>query len=236
MNNNAIVVGVGPGLGSSLVRKFAHENYNVGMMARNHDKLTTLKEKLQPSAGAIEAYQCDATDQNNVSTAFDSFRNDFGDPSVLVYNAGAFQTGGILEIDADRFEECWQINCHGGFLTAQEVLPSMTANERGTIVFTGATASLRGSEGFSALAVGKFGLRALAQSMAREFGPEGIHVAHVIIDGLIDVPKNRENFPDRDEESFLDPDAIAQTYWQLHQQDQSTWTLELDLRPHIEDF
>lgn len=236
MSRTAAVVGVGPGLGASLAEKFSVEGYDVGIMARSEDSLAEVKTNLSATAGAIEAYPCDATDTDSVETAFNNLRSDFGSPSVLLYNAGAYQPGGVLEIEPDRFEECWRINCHGGFVTAQEVLPDMLDNENGTIIFTGATASLRGSDGFSALAVGKFGLRALAQSMAREFGPEGIHVAHVIVDGQIATPTNLEEFSDRDEDSFLDPDAIAENHWQLHQQDKTTWTLELDLRPYVEEF
>lgn len=236
MAKTAAVVGVGPGLGSSLAKKFSDEHFDVGIMARSEDKLNALKQDLKQTNGTVEAYPCDATDPASVETAFDTLRDDFGSPSVLLYNAGAYQPGGVLEIEPDRFEECWQVNCHGGFVTAQEVLPDMIEDEEGTIIFTGATASLRGSDGFSALAVGKFGLRALAQSMAREFGPQGIHVAHVIVDGQIATPTNREQFPERDEDTFLDPDAIAENYWQLHRQDKTTWTLELDLRPYVEEF
>ena len=124
----------------------------------------------------------------------------------------------------------------GAFYAAQQVLPAMIEAERGTILLTGATASLRGSARFSALAVGKFGLRALAQSMAREFGPQGIHVAHVIIDGQINTPSARERSPEREEHTMLSPDTIAETYWQLHIQDHTAWTLELDLRPAVEGF
>ena len=236
MNQTAAVVGVGPGLGSSLAEKFSSEGYDVGIMARNENNLADVRNDLSSTPGAVEPYSCDATEPESVRTAFDALRNDFESPSVLIYNAGAYQPGGILEIEPQRFEECWEINCHGGFVTSREVLPDLLENEQGTIIFTGATASLRGSEGFSALAVGKFGLRALAQSMAREFGPRGIHVAHVVIDGQIATPTNLEEYPDRDHETFLDPDAIAENYWQLHRQDQSAWTLELDLRPHVEEF
>lgn len=236
MSKTAAVVGVGPGLGSSLAKKFSDENYDVGIMARNEDKLNDIQKNLEQTDGSVKPYPCDATDPDSVKTAFQNLRDDFGPPSVLLYNAGAYQPGSVLEIDPDRFEECWQVNCHGGFVTAREVLPDMLDSEEGTIIFTGATASLRGSDGFSALAVGKFGLRALAQSMAREFGPRGIHVAHVIVDGQIATPTNLGEFPDRDEDSFLDPDAIAENYWQLHRQDKTTWTLELDLRPYVEDF
>jgi NAD(P)-dependent dehydrogenase (short-subunit alcohol dehydrogenase family) len=236
MGQTAAVVGVGPGLGASLAGKFSKEGYDVGILARNEGKLSDIADSLTSTIGTVQPYSCDATEPNQVKKAINRIRKDFGSPEVLIYNAGAYEPGGILDIEPDRFRECWEANCHGGFVTAREVLPDMLENESGTILFTGATASLRGSEGFSALAVGKFGLRALAQSMARQFGPQGIHVAHVIIDGQIDMPKNREQYPDRETETFLDADEIAENYWQLHRQDRSTWTLELDLRPHVEEF
>jgi NAD(P)-dependent dehydrogenase (short-subunit alcohol dehydrogenase family) len=144
--------------------------------------------------------------------------------------------GGILELTPEQFDDCFRANCSGALYGAQEVLPAMLEKERGTLILTGATASLRGSANFAALATGKFGLRALAQSMAREFGPQGIHVAHVVIDGQINTPSLRETQPDREEHTTLSPDAIADTYWQLHAQDPTAWTLELDLRPAVEEF
>jgi NAD(P)-dependent dehydrogenase (short-subunit alcohol dehydrogenase family) len=147
---------------------------------------------------------------------------------VCIYNAGAYTLGGILELTPEQLESSWRIGCLGGLLMAQQVLPAMLERGRGTLLFTGATASLRGSARFAGLAVGKFGLRALAQSMAREFGPRGIHVAHVIIDGMIGTGSGS---PAR-----LSPDAIAETYWQLHRQDPTAWTQEMDLRPAPEKF
>jgi len=144
--------------------------------------------------------------------------------------------GGILELSPEQFDDCFRANCSGAFYGAQQVLPAMVERGRGTIILTGATAALRGSARFAALATGKFGLRALAQSMAREFGPQGIHVAHVVIDGQINTPRLREAQPDRDESTTLSPESIAETYWQLHAQDPTAWTLELDLRPAPESF
>jgi NAD(P)-dependent dehydrogenase (short-subunit alcohol dehydrogenase family) len=171
-----------------------------------------------------------------VEAAFGRVREELGHPEVFVYNAGAFQMGGILEIAPEKFDECFRANCAGAFYAAQQVLPAMVEAARGTILLTGATASLRGSARFSALAVGKFGLRALAQSMAREFGPQGIHVAHVIIDGQINTPRVRQRSPDRESQTMLSPGAIAETYCQIHSQDPTAWTLELDLRPAVESF
>ncbi len=141
-----------------------------------------------------------------------------------------------MELTPEQFDDCFKANCSGAFYGAQQVLPAMVEEGRGTILLTGATASLRGSANFAALAAGKFGLRALAQSTAREFGPRGVHVAHVIIDGQIDTPRAREMSPDREEHTMLSPDAIAETYWWLYSQDPTAWTLELDLRPSVERF
>jgi len=180
--------------------------------------------------------ETDATDATSVANAFDRVRDELGDPEVFVYNAGAFQMGGILELSPEQFDNCFQANCSGAFHGAQQVLPAMAERGSGTVILTGATASLRGSARFAALSTGKFGLRALAQSMAREFWPQGIHVAHVVIDGQIDTPRVREMSPDREEHTMLSLDAIAEAYWRLHDQNRTAWTLELDLRPAVESF
>jgi NAD(P)-dependent dehydrogenase (short-subunit alcohol dehydrogenase family) len=235
-NRVAAVLGVGPGLGAAVVRRFAREGFALALMARNEDGLSEIQKEIEDGGGTALPISADATDPASVKAAFGRVRDEIGNPEVFVYNAGAFQMGGILEIDPRRFDECFKVNCAGAFYAAQQVLPAMLEAGRGTILLTGATASLRGSARFSALAVGKFGLRALAQSMAREFGPQGIHVAHVVIDGQINTPRMREMSPDREEHTMLSPDAIAETYWQLHSQDRTAWTLELDLRPSVESF
>jgi NAD(P)-dependent dehydrogenase (short-subunit alcohol dehydrogenase family) len=232
----AAILGVGPGLGAAVARRFAREGFVVALMARNEGSIAGIRQEIEEDGGAALTISTDATDPPSVEKAFGRVRDEIGDPEVFVYNAGAFQMGGILEIPPEKFDECFRANCAGAFYAAQQVLPAMVEAGRGTILLTGATASLRGSARFSALAVGKFGLRALAQSMAREFGPQGIHVAHVVIDGQIDTPRVRERFPDREEHTMLSPDAIAETYWQLHTQDRTAWTLELDLRPSVESF
>ncbi len=232
----AAVLGVGPGLGAEVARRFAREGFAVALMARNESGLSAIRHEIEGGGGTALSTPADAADPPSVEVAFGRVRDEIGAPEVLVYNAGAFQIGGILEIDPRRFDECFKINCAGAFYAAQQVLPAMVEAGRGTILLTGATASLRGSARFSALAVGKFGLRALAQSMAREFGPQGIHVAHVIIDGQINTPTMREMSPDREEHTMLSPESIAETYWQLHSQDHTAWTLELDLRPSVESF
>jgi NAD(P)-dependent dehydrogenase (short-subunit alcohol dehydrogenase family) len=229
-------MGVGPGLGASVSRRFAREDFAVALMARREESVAGVREEIEGRGGTALPVTADATDRGSVQAGFERVRAELGDPEVLVYNAGDFQVGGILDVSPERFDECFRANCAGAFYAAREVLPAMVERGRGTILLTGATAALRGSARFAALAVGKFGLRALAQSMAREFGPQGVHVAHVIIDGQISTPRVRGMYPDREEHTMLSPDAIAQTYWQLHSQDPTAWTLELDLRPSVESF
>jgi NAD(P)-dependent dehydrogenase (short-subunit alcohol dehydrogenase family) len=230
--NVAAVVGVGPGLGASVAARFAREGFVVALLARSAEKLGPIQAAIPRSL----AVSVDATDAPSMTAGFDRVQRELGTPDVLVYNAGAFVVGGVLELEPETFEQSWKANCLGGFLAARAVVPAMLERGRGTVIFSGATASLRGAARFAGLAVGKFGLRALAQSMARELGPQGIHVAHVIIDGMIDTVRMRAMVGDRPKETMLDPAAIAETYWQLHAQDRTAWTHELDLRPAVEKF
>jgi NAD(P)-dependent dehydrogenase (short-subunit alcohol dehydrogenase family) len=235
-DNVAAVVGAGPGLGGAVARRFASEGFAVALLARREESVAETRREIEEAGGTVSFIGVDATDPASVDGAFEQVRAELGDPGVLVYNAGAFQMGGILELSPEQFDSCFRANCAGAFYAAQQILPAMVERGRGTILLTGATASLRGSARFSALAVGKFGLRALAQSMAREFGPQGIHVAHVVIDGQIHTPRVREMYPDRESHTMLSPDAIAETYWNLHVQHPTAWTLELDVRPAVERF
>lgn len=234
----AVVVGVGPGLGSALARRLARAGMHVAAASRDAAKLASLTRELSSQGVKGRAYDCDATDEESVEKLFSKIAADLGKPCLVVYNAGAFVRKGILETTKEEFERCWKIGCLGGFLVGQAAAREMlsTENPSGTIIFTGATASLRGSAWFHNLAVGKFGLRALAQSMARELQPKGIHVAHVVIDGQIrsDRPGYREE--GRGKDAVLDPNAIAETYYQLHLQPRSAWSLEVDLRPWVEKF
>ena len=232
----AVIVGVGPGLGSALAARFAAGGYALALLSRSEHARQAALAQLAAHGHAGTGHDCDAGDPASVAAAFARVRKAQGQPAVLIYNAGMFLQGGILELDPARFETAWRANCFGGFLAAREVLPAMLDAGDGTILFTGATAALRGGARFAGLAVGKFGLRALAQSTAREFGPRGIHVAHVVIDGRIDAPAARDRQPEAGAENFLDPAAIAESYWQLCQQPRSAWTLELDLRPAVEKF
>jgi NAD(P)-dependent dehydrogenase (short-subunit alcohol dehydrogenase family) len=229
----AVVVGVGPGLGFALVKRFAKAGMAVAMAARSKERLEQLLAK-EPVAGAV-AHACDATDPAAVERLFAQLEEELGAPAVVVSNAGAFRPGGILEIDPADFEECWRIGCFAGFLVGRAAARRMVPAGRGTIIFTGATAALRGSARFANLAVPKFGLRALAQTMARELGPKGIHIGHVVIDGQI-RSERYAHLAGGGPHALLEPDAIAEMYYQLHAQAKSAWTLELDLRPWIEKF
>jgi NAD(P)-dependent dehydrogenase (short-subunit alcohol dehydrogenase family) len=229
----AVVVGVGPGLGTALVRAFASEGYTVVAAARSASELPGFKQR--KDAGRVVPIDCDATQQADVERVFDAAAA-LGPPEVAVFNAGAFVRGNIVDTDPAEFERCWRVGCFGGLLVGQAAARRMLAHGRGTILFTGATASLRGGAGFVNLASPKFGLRAVAQTMARELGPKNIHVAHVIIDGQIRSERYAHLEGERGPDSLLDPDAIAAQYLALHRQHRSAWTQELDLRPWSEKF
>ncbi len=232
----AIVIGAGPGLGSALARRFARAGMQVAVARRNADKLATLTREL---GGNAHAYACDATDESAVRQLFASVAANLGVPTLAVFNAGAFVRKGVLDTSVEEFERCWRVACLGGFLVGREAARAMlarNAEHKGTLIFTGATASLRGGAQFHNLAVGKFGLRALAQSMAREFQPQGIHVAHVVIDGQIAGERAGHSIAERGKNAVIDPAAIAETYYQLHLQPRSAWSFEVDLRPYVEKF
>lgn len=231
------VLGVGPGLGAALCRRFAREGHAVALMARRKESLEPIRVDVEKAGGRAIAVEVDAGSVPSVAAGFALARGELGPADVFIYNAGTFAMGSVLELDPAAFEQGFRINCAGALLGAQQVLPAMLQNERGTILLTGATASLRGGARFAGFATGKFALRALAQSMARELHPRGIHVAHVIIDGQIDTARVRSRGgADRDPATMLSPDAIAETYWQLHAQHPTSWTHEIDLRPSLEKF
>lgn len=218
----ALIVGVGPGLGAALARRFAAGGMAVAVAARRKEKLEALAREI---AGL--AYACDGTKKADVESLFAAASKASGPPRLVVFNAGGYVAKPIAELSASEVETCWRNTCLGGFLVGRAAAKAMLPEGQGTILFTGATASLRGSARFAAFAIGKFGLRALAQSMARELGPRGIHVAHTIIDGSIG---------ETGDESRLAPAALAEAYWHLHGQAKSAWTLEMDLRPWVEKF
>lgn len=229
----AVVVGAGAGLGAALCWRFAQGGLKVAVARRSANEA----EELAREIGG-RAYSCDAADRASVAELFQAVERDLGTPELVVFNAGAFQPAGILDIDPDDFERCWRTGCLGGLHVGQETLKRMAPAGKGTLILTGATASLRGGKGFANLAVPKFGLRALAQAMAREFGPQGIHIAHTIIDGQIQNEARGANYSEatRGDDALLKPEAIAESYWQLHLQPHSAWTHELDLRPWVERF
>jgi len=231
---SAVVVGVGPGLGASLVRTFATAGLNVAAAARDPDKVSD--HVGGGEGGEVRLYGCDSTDETAVETLFDQAEADLGPVAVAVYNAGAFVPASILETSSADFERCWRVGCLGGFHVGKAAATRMQPRGQGTIILTGATAALRGGGRFHNLAVGKFGLRALAQSMARELGPQGLHIAHVIIDGMIQSERHAHLGEERGPDSLLEPDEIAAEYLHLHNQHRSAWTLELDLRPWVEKF
>ena len=231
MSHTAVIAGVGPGLGESLARKFVDEGCQVGLFARSADYLEDLADDLGDDAVAVPT---DITDPEQVEAGFRAVRDEFGPVDVLVNHASGGSWQGLREISPDAFERAWRVSAAGALLCSQAAVDDMLAADGGTIIFTGATSAVRGREGAIGFSAAKFAVRGMAESMARELGPEGIHVAHVVIDGGIRPPDVDES--DRDAAEFLDPDAIADSYWHLVTQDRSSWTLELDLRPHVEEF
>ena len=236
--NVALVVGAGDSLGSALARRFAREGMKACVVRRNADKLAPLVEQIRAAGGEAHPFGCDARREEQVVELFAKIERDVGALEIVVFNIGGNIFFKLLEMTAQKYFKAWEMACFSGFLTAREAMKHMAPRGRGTFFFTGATAGLRGGEGYAAFATGKFGLRALAQSTAREFGKQGIHVAHVVIDGPIDTPFVRERFPElvksRPADGLLQPDDIADTYWAIHRQKRSAWTFEADIRPWLE--
>ena len=229
----ALIFGVGPGLGLALARCCAAAGMPVGMAARSGEQMSEWARQLSASGPPVRGYACDVTREQDVEAVFGKSRAELGRVGLVVYNAGVYHPGRVTEIRPEEFERCWRVGCFGGFLVGRTAAKTMLDQGGGTLIFTGATASLRGGAGFANLAVGKFGLRALAQSMARELGPRGVHVAHVIVDGQI---AGDDAGGGAVEDARLDPAAIADNYLALHRQQRSAWTQELDLRPWVERF
>jgi NAD(P)-dependent dehydrogenase (short-subunit alcohol dehydrogenase family) len=227
----ALIVGAGPGLGAAVARRAAKDGMRVAVSSRKAEKL----EGVAKAIGA-KAYACDATDPKAVDDLVASVSRDLGVPDLVVYNAGAYAPGTVLETEPDVFLNAWKNGCFGGFLVGRAAAKAMLPRGRGTILFTGATASLRGGARFVNLATGKFGLRAVCQSLARDVQPKGIHVAHVIVDGQIAADRPGYRPSERGEDAVLSADSIADTYMALHRQHRSAWTLELDVRPWVEKF
>lgn len=242
MSKSAIVVGVGAreGVGGALARRFAREGLHVFVAGRTAEKLDVVVADIRDSGGAATAVVADTLRVDDVARVFDAAGAAGGAPELVVYNAGNNQMRPLLEMDEEFFEQVWRIGCLGGFLVGQEAARRMLPEGGGTLIFTGATASVRARPPFTAFASAKAALRALAHGMAREFGSQHLHVAHVIIDGVIDGDQVNSRFPQLKErlgdDGMLAPDAIADAYWSLHVQHPSAWTLELDVRPYKETF
>ncbi|MFM7533082.1 MAG: SDR family NAD(P)-dependent oxidoreductase [Rubrivivax sp.] len=232
------VIGAGDATGAAVARRFAQEGYTVCVARRTEAALQPLVDEITSAGGQAHAYALDARREEQVVAFFDRIEQEIGPVQVVVFNVGGNVRLPILETSAQKYFKVWEMCAMAGFLTGREAARVMLPRERGTLLFTGATASLRGAAGFAAFAGGKAALRALAQSMARELGPKGLHVAHVVIDGLIDTAFAREHFAQRvadaGPDGVLNPEHIAQAYWWLHSQPRDAWTFELDLRPSVE--
>ncbi len=234
----ALVIGAGDATGGAIARRFAREGFATCVVRRHAEQLAPLVDAIRAEGGVAHPYGVDARDEAAVVAMVDAIERDVGAIEAYVFNIGANAPSSILEETSRKFFKIWEMACMAGFLTAREVARRMVVRGHGTMLFTGATASLRGSANFAAFAGAKHALRALAQSMARELGPKGIHVAHVVVDGAIDTEFIRTQFPERyamrADDGILDPAHIAENYWYLHTQPRDAWTFELDLRPWTE--
>lgn len=237
MNNKKVVlvVGAGDATGGAIAKRFSQEGYIACVTRRSADKLQPLVDAIKANGGDAHGFACDARKEEDVIALVEEIETRIGPIEAFIFNIGANVPCSILEETARKYFKIWEMACFSGFLNAREVAKRMAKRQRGTILFTGATAGMRGAAGFAAFAGAKHGIRALAQSMARELGPMNIHVAHVVVDGAIDTDFIRESFPEKyatkDEDGILNPEHIAENYWYLHSQPRDAWTFELDLRP-----
>jgi NAD(P)-dependent dehydrogenase (short-subunit alcohol dehydrogenase family) len=231
-SETALIVGAGPGLSASLARLFRKEGMQVALAARDVQKISGLVNEI-----GGKAFACDAGSPKDVDALFESVASAYGDPNIVVYNASARTRGPLVELDVEAVRQTIAVTCYGGFLVGQAAAKRMLKAGSGTILFTGASASVKGYANSAAFAMGKMGLTGLAQSMARELQPKNIHVAQVVIDGGINEPTRRpERAAERGPDGTLDPDAIAQAYLHLHRQHRSAWAAQIELRPWVEKF
>lgn len=235
-----LVIGAGDATGGAIAKRFAREGYVACVTRRSADKLQPLVDEIRAAGGEAHGFASDARKEEEVAALVEGIERDIGPIEAFVFNIGANVPCSILEETARKYFKIWEMACFSAFLTAQAVARRMVTRERGTILFTGATAGLRGAAHFAAFAGAKHGVRALAQSMARELGPRNIHVAHVVVDGAIDTAFIRDSFPDlyarKEQDGILNPEHIADNYWFLHAQPRDAWTFELDLRPWMEKW
>lgn len=235
-----LVIGAGDATGGAIAKRFAREGYVACVTRRSAEKLQPLVDEIRAAGGEAHGFASDARKEEEVTELVATIERDIGPIEAFVFNIGANVPCSILEETARKYFKIWEMACFSAFLTAQAVARRMVTRGRGTILFTGATAGLRGAAHFAAFAGAKHGVRALAQSMARELGPRNIHVAHVVVDGAIDTAFIRDTFPDlyarKEQDGILDPAHIADNYWFLHAQPRDAWTFELDLRPWMEKW
>jgi NAD(P)-dependent dehydrogenase (short-subunit alcohol dehydrogenase family) len=235
-----LVIGAGDATGGAIARRFAREGYTACVTRRQADKLVPLVERIQAEGGQARGFGSDARDEAAMGALVAQIEREVAPIEVAVFNIGANVRFAVTDTTERVYRKVWEMGALAGFLMGREAARVMIPRGHGTILFTGATASLRGGAGFAAFAGAKFALRALAQSLARELGPQGIHVAHVVIDGAIDTQFIAQNFPERyalkAQDGILDPEHIAEAYWQLHRQPRSAWTHEMDLRPWTEPW
>jgi NAD(P)-dependent dehydrogenase (short-subunit alcohol dehydrogenase family) len=236
----AVVVGAGTGTGAEVAKMLIGNGYSVALARRTPEALDPLVKEIEAGGGSVVAVGADASDEAQVERLFEHAESAFGPPRFVLFNAAGFAMGPIVETTSEQFEDMWRTASYGGFVVGREAARRMVPHGEGTILFTGATAAVKASASFAAFAAGKHGLRAVAQSMAKELGPQGVHVAHLIIDGVIDVPRVHETMPDlaasKGEDGLIDPMSIAATMLWLHEQPKNAWTFELDLRPFKETW
>ena len=235
-----LVIGAGDATGGAIAQRFAREGYVACVTRRSVEKLQPLVKQIQNAGGEAHAFGSDARKEEEMVALVNKIETEIAPIEVAVFNIGANVRFGITETTARVYYKVWEMACFAGFLMGRETAKAMLPRGRGTIIFTGATASLRGRDGFAAFAGAKHGLRALAQSMARELWPKGIHVAHPVIDGAIDTEFIRTNFPDRydlkERQGIVNPAHIADLYWHLHKQPRDAWTHETEVRPWLEPW
>ena len=240
-NKVALVIGAGDNLGSAIAKCFSNEGYIIVAARRNSDKLNILKEEIELKDGIFHGYSLDARKEEEIINLIEEVEQNIGLIDVAIYNIGGNINFGITETTSKKYYKTWEMAAYGAFLTGREVAKHMLPRKRGTIIFTGATASIRGGKGYAAFSGAKHAKRSLAQSMARELGPRGIHIAHIVIDGAIDTPWIKELFSEfynekKEKDGLMNPNDIAQNYLWIHNQPRNAWTHEIDLRPWIETW